>query len=140
MRLAGMTLVRFSPIAALSAAALIAGSFTLGAAPAQAQAQLKGDAVKGQKLYDQCKVCHSLEAGKNLVGPSLKGIVGRKAATVAGFTYSPAMKKSGLAWTPDTLSEFLTAPMKKVPGTRMAIVPMTKPQDRADVIAYLQKN
>ncbi|HZV58391.1 MAG TPA: cytochrome c family protein [Sphingobium sp.] len=109
------------------------------AAPAQAQLP-KGDAARGQTLFNQCKVCHSLDAGKNGLGPSLKGIVGTKAADVPGFKFSPAMQKSNLTWTPATLSDFLTAPMKKVPGTKMAFAGLSKPQDRADIIAFLAKN
>jgi cytochrome c len=110
------------------------------AAPAAAQSLPKGDAAKGEKLFAQCKICHSLDAGKNGLGPSLKGITGRKAAAVPGFKYSPAMTKSGLTWNTATLADYLTAPMKKVPGTKMAFGGMSKPQDRADVIAYLAKN
>lgn len=111
-------------------------------APANAQAGKlpKGDPVRGATLYAQCKICHALEAGKNGLGPSLKGVVGRKPATVAGFTYSAAMQKQTNAWTPQQISEFLTSPVKKVPGTKMAYGGMSKEQDRADIIAYLQKN
>ncbi|MBO9575943.1 MAG: cytochrome c family protein [Sphingobium sp.] len=123
-----------------SIAALSLSALTLAAAPAGAQALPKGDAAKGEKLFAQCKVCHSLEAGKNGVGPSLKGIVGSKAADVPGFSFSPAMQKSKLVWKPAVLSDFLTAPMKKVPGTKMPFAGLPKPQDRADIIAYLSKN
>ena len=109
------------------------------AAPAQA-ADPKGDPVHGQVVYAQCKACHSLDAGKNMIGPSLNKSVGRKAGSVASFKYSPAMQKSGITWTPKELSEFLTAPMKKVPGSRMPFAGISNPQDRADVIAYLAKN
>ena len=114
--------------------------FALASAPVHAQALPKGDPVRGQTLFAQCKICHSLEAGKNGLGPSLKGITGKKAASSAGFKYSPAMTASGLTWKAAVLSEYLTAPMKKVPGTKMAFAGMSKPQDRADVIAYLAKN
>lgn len=130
-----MTLVRFTSLAALSAAAAIGL-----ASAASAQALPKGNPAKGQTLFAQCKICHSLDAGKNGVGPSLKGIMGTKAAAVPGYTFSAGMKKSAITWTPATLSEFLTAPMKKVPGTKMAFAGLSKPQDRADIIAYLQKN
>jgi cytochrome c2 len=109
-------------------------------ATAKAAAAPKGDAVHGQQLYAQCKICHSVDTDKNLIGPSLKGVVGRKSGEAVGFNYSANMKKAGLTWTPQTLSEFLTAPMKKVPGTRMAYGGMAKPEDRDDLIAYLAKN
>lgn len=124
----------------IAAFALSAIATVVLAVPAQAQALPKGDAARGQTLFAQCKICHALEAGKNGLGPSLKGVVGRKSGSAAGFTYSPAMKASGLIWKPPVISEFLTAPMKKVPGTKMAFAGLSKPQDRADIIAYLGKN
>ncbi len=96
-----------------------------------------GDATAGAKLFMQCKICHSTEPGKNGLGPSLSGIVGRKSATEASYTYSTAMKGAGLTWTDATLSDYLRAPMKKVPGTKMAFAGMPNDKDRADLIAYL---
>lgn len=103
-------------------------------APATASA---GDAANGAKLFAQCKICHSVEPGKNGLGPSLHNINGRKAASVEGFSYSAAMQNSGITWTDAALSEYLRAPMKMVPGTKMAFAGMPKDSDRADVIAYL---
>ncbi|OJY69614.1 MAG: hypothetical protein BGP16_07585 [Sphingobium sp. 66-54] len=105
---------------------------TAAAAPAG-----DGDAANGAKLFAQCKICHSVEPGKNGLGPSLHDVVGRKAGTEAGFTYSPAMKNSGLTWTDAELSDYLRAPMKLVPGTKMAFAGIASDKDRADVIAYL---
>jgi cytochrome c len=123
-------------VLALIGAALAAA--LLSAAPALAADPLpKGNALQGEKLFNQCKVCHALDAGKNGVGPSLKGVIGRQSASVSGYTYSPAMKKSALKWDAQTLSDYLIAPMKKVPGTKMAFAGFAKPQDRADVIAFL---
>ena len=102
------------------------------AAPASAWA---GDPAKGEAVYqDRCSLCHQIEGVGQ--GPALKGVVARKAATVAGFNYTPALTKSGLTWTPANLDTFLTGPDKMVPGTTM---PMTVPDagDRADLIAYL---
>jgi len=96
-----------------------------------------GDAANGAKLFAQCKICHSVEPGKNGLGPSLHDINGRKAASVEGFSYSPAMKNSGITWTDAALSDYLRAPMKTVPGTKMAFAGIAKDSDRADVIAYL---
>ena len=96
-----------------------------------------GDAANGAKLFAQCKICHSVEPGKNGLGPSLHDLVGRKAAMVEGFTYSPAMKSSGITWTDAALSDYLRAPMKTVPGTKMAFAGIANDKDRADVIAYL---
>jgi cytochrome c2 len=137
-----MTLVRFTSIANFSAAAIVlAGlAFAASAQAAPAKPKVKGDPVHGAIVFNQCKACHSLDAGKNGVGPSLKGIVGTKAADVAGYSFSPAMTKSGLVWTPQVLSDYLTAPMKKVPGTKMPFAGLSNPKDRDDVIAYLAKN
>ncbi len=96
-----------------------------------------GDAASGAKLFAQCRVCHSVEPGKNGLGPSMHGVVGRKAATLAGFNYSPAMKASGFVWTDAKLNDYLRAPMKSVPGTKMAFAGIADDKRRADVIAYL---
>jgi cytochrome c len=110
------------------------------AAPAAAVtlASLKGDAVKGEQIFAQCKTCHVAEKGVNRVGPSLWGVVGRHSGSAEGFKYSPANKNSGLTWTEDELFTYLEAPQKTVPGTYMAFAGLRNPQDRADVIAYLK--
>lgn len=105
--------------------------------PKLAPAAAAGDAANGAKLFAQCKICHSVEPGKNGLGPTLHGIVGSKAAEVAGFNFSPAMKASGLTWTDATLNDYLIAPMKKVPGTKMAFAGVANEKNRADIIAYL---
>ena len=135
-----MTLVRFSSIANFSAAAIAMAGFAFATSAQAAPAKVKGDPVHGAVVFNQCKACHSLDAGKNGVGPSLKGIVGTKAAEVPGYSFSPAMTKSGLVWTPQVLSDYLTAPMKKVPGTKMPFAGLSNPKDREDLIAYLAKN
>jgi cytochrome c2 len=85
-----------------------------------------------------CSACHSVTKASMTSGPTLLGVVGRKAATVKDFAnYSAALKKSGLVWTEPALDEFLAAPMKKLPGTTMPIA-VPAADDRADVIAYLK--
>ena len=96
-----------------------------------------GDAASGAKLFAQCRVCHSVEPGKNGLGPSMHGVVGRKAGTLAGFNYSPAMKASGFVWSDAKLNDYLRAPMKSVPGTKMAFAGIADDKRRAEVIAYL---
>ena len=109
------------------------------AAPAAVTlASLTGDAVKGEKVFGQCKTCHVAEKGVNRVGPSLWGVVGRHSGSIEGFKYSPANKNSGLTWTPDELFAYLEAPQKVIKGTYMAFAGLKNPQDRADVIAYLK--
>lgn len=112
-------------IAGLAAAAM--------AAPAAAQ-----DAKAGEKGFVQCRTCHSVVKGQNRIGPSLAGVVGRKSASIAGFNYSPAMKRKGVTWTEANLNIYLTKPSAYVPGTRMAFAGIADAKRRADVIAYLK--
>ncbi|MEQ7874396.1 cytochrome c family protein [Sphingomonas sp. ASV193] len=101
-------------------------------------ASFKGDAVHGKVIFTQCQACHSGDAGKNMIGPSLHGVIGRKAGTEAGFQYSDANKTSGITWTPDKVFQYLQAPQRVVPGTKMTFAGLPQAQDRADVIAYLE--
>lgn len=88
--------------------------------------------------FAQCAACHSVEKGKHGVGPSLAGVFGTKAGDIPGYTFSDAMKGSGLVWDEKTLDTYLTNPMKVVPGTRMTYAGMTDPADRKAVIDYLK--
>ena len=98
-----------------------------------------GDAARGEARFQDCAACHKLEAGTNNVGPSLYRIFERKAATLEDFRYSPAMKRSGISWTPETLDKFIADPQAVVPTNRMPYAGMANPSDRADLIAYLAK-
>jgi cytochrome c len=102
-------------------------------------ARADGDAVRGEARFQDCAACHKLEAGTNNVGPSLHGIFTRKAGEIADFRYSPAIKRSGIVWTPETLDKFITDPQALVPGNRMPYAGMANASDRADLIAYLIK-
>jgi len=104
-----------------------------------AAARADGDAARGEARFQDCAACHTLEAGSNNVGPSLHGIFERKAGALVDFRYSPAMKRSGIAWTPETLDKFITDPQAMVPANRMPYAGMASATDRADLIAYLQK-
>jgi cytochrome c len=101
-------------------------------------AGLTGDAARGQRIFMQCRTCHAIEPGVNKVGPSLHGLIGRKAGTVANFRYSNGNKNSGVTWTEDTLFAYLENPREYIPGTTMSFVGLRQPQQRADVIAYLK--
>jgi cytochrome c len=101
-------------------------------------ASLTGSAEAGEKVFKQCMACHSVKAGENKVGPSMNGIVGRPAGQVAGYNYSAANKNSGKTWDEETMFAYLEAPQRAIPGTKMAFAGLKKPQDRADVIAYLK--
>ncbi len=98
------------------------------------------DPAKGQIVFLQCRACHSLEAaGPNKVGPNLHGIMGRKAGLAAGFSYSEVMTGSAVVWSAEALDKFLLRPSEFMPGTRMVFVGLRKPEDRANVIAYIRQ-
>jgi cytochrome c len=99
-----------------------------------------GDPEAGKTVFNQCVSCHAVEAGQNKVGPTLHGIIGRKAGQIPGFHYSDANAKSGKVWTEQELYLYLANPQKDVPGTYMTFIGVSDPQKRADVIAYLQEN
>jgi cytochrome c len=107
----------------------------LVATGASAQA---GDPVAGQKGFARCGVCHAVGPGAaKKLGPQLNGLIGRKAGSLPDFTYSPAMKASGIVWNQKTLDAYLLAPAKLVPGNKMAFPGLPVNKDRADLIAYL---
>ncbi len=97
-----------------------------------------GDAIAGEKTFKQCALCHSAKVNENKIGPSLYGIVGRVAGTASAYNYSTANKKSGITWTEQAIFDYLENPRAKMPGTKMGYAGMRKPQDRANLIAYLK--
>ena len=97
------------------------------------------DVAKGETIFKKCAACHKLD-GANAVGPHLNGVVGRQVGSVSDFTYSDPMKAHGGDWTPDNLFHFLANPKKFVPGTKMSFAGLAKPEERADVIAYLEQH
>ncbi len=101
-----------------------------------------GDAVRGERRFQRCFSCHSVEPNETakLQGPSLYRVIGRRAGTLAGFDYSPAMiakGKAGLVWDADTLNAYIADADAIVPGTRMSVPPLRDEQDRLDIIVYL---
>ena len=124
--LASAAIACASGITALAAVPLAS---TPGPVPAAA-----GDAKRGATVYQVCTGCHSLD--EDDVGPRHRGVVGRAAGVIQGYPYSPALKASGLVWTPETLDRWLRNPQALVAGTKMFFA-LTSAQDRADVIAYL---
>lgn len=96
------------------------------------------DVAKGAKVFTKCKACHKLEAGANATGPSLHGIVGRTVGTEAGFGYSGALVAVAEIWDAETLSHFLENPKGFAPGTKMTFSGLSKPEERANLIAYLE--
>jgi cytochrome c len=111
----------------------LAMSGSIGAASAQ-------DATLGEKVFLKCRACHQIgEGAKDAVGPVLNGVVGRKAGTYPGYSYSDANKNSGITWDEATLKEYLKNPRAKVPGTKMIFPGLTKDEDIDNVIAYLKQ-
>ena len=96
------------------------------------------DVEAGKTAFKKCALCHTTEAGKNKIGPSLFGIVGRKSATLENFNYSEAMKKFDHTWDEGTLDEYLADPRGTVPGTKMIFPGIRDKAERDDVIAYLE--
>jgi cytochrome c len=97
-----------------------------------------GDAARGEQKFIECGACHSLKAGVTIVGPSLAGLFGRKAGSLTDFRYSPAMRRSGITWTAETLDAFIADPQKNVPANRMPYAGLTDAAARADLIVYLE--
>lgn len=101
----------------------------------------EGSAEKGETVFAKCKACHDVEKGVNKIGPTLKGVIGRKAASVEGYKYSEALAAKGaegVVWDEATLTAYLADPKAFVPKTKMAFAGLKKPADVADVIAYLK--
>jgi cytochrome c len=101
----------------------------------------EADLTKGKVLFLQCRACHSLvpeiEPGK--IGPTLYGVLGRTAGTAPGFVYSEAVAQSGIVWTPEQIDHWLERPSDFLPGNKMVFVGIGDPQDRANIIAYIQQ-
>lgn len=121
-------------------AAAPAGGGAAAVAVAPIAERLKtADAAKGQALTKQCASCHTFDTGgKTLTGPNLHGILGKQAGSHAGFAYSDKMKGLGKPWDADLLDQFLANPKAVVPGTKMTYAGISKPEQRADLIKYLE--
>ncbi len=110
---------------------------SLAAVPAMAE----GDAAKGEKVFKKCLACHTADAETNKTGPHLKGVVGRKAATVEGYKYSAdlmALGEAGTVWDDANLDKYLENPKAVAPKGKMAFPGLKKPEERADLIAFLK--
>jgi cytochrome c len=109
---------------------LLAGSAT---------SALAADAVAGEKIFKaQCGICHPVLPGQNRIGPTLYGVVGRRAGSVPGFNYTAGNKKLGITWDTATLDKYLVNPRAMVPDTSMVYAGLKNDAERADVVAYLE--
>jgi cytochrome c len=99
----------------------------------------QGDPGKGATVFKRCAACHVVDKPQNRVGPSLHGVFGRKAGSVEGFKYSDAMKNADITWDEAQLDKYLENPKGDIPGNKMAFPGLKKPEERADVIAYLKQ-
>jgi cytochrome c len=114
-----------------------AANDTPGSGAAVATASPAVAAATPPPAFAICSSCHAVQPGRQGVGPSLAGVVGRKAASLPGYAYSDALKASGIVWDAKTLDTWLAGPMKMVPGTKMVIA-LPDPNGRKAVIEYLQ--
>jgi cytochrome c2 len=95
------------------------------------------DAEKGKAVFEQCAACHSVDGTGDLDGPTLKGVIGRKAGSLEDYRYSAAMKRSDVTWDAAALDRYVTDPQAFIPGNRMAFAGISDQAQREDLIAYL---
>jgi cytochrome c2 len=100
-------------------------------------AEAAADVEKGKAVFEQCAPCHSLDGSGDFDGPTLKGIIGRKAGALEDYRYSAAMKRSGVTWDAATLDQYIADPQAFIPGNRMAFAGIADKSERDDLIAYL---
>lgn len=120
--------------------ALAASLAALLGLAASAQGAEEGDTAQGEKLFNRCKICHTIEAGApHRVGPNLHGVFGREAGGAEGYNYSKAMQESDVVWNAETISQYTENPREFIPGNKMAFPGLKKEEDRQDLIAYLKQ-
>jgi cytochrome c len=106
-------------------------------APGSAEA---ADTAAGQAIFARCKICHTTEAGgRNLVGPNLHGVFGRKAGSHEGFAYSEGMKNSGIVWDDDKIRQYLAKPRDFIQGNKMAFPGIKDEEEISNLLAYLHE-
>jgi len=108
--------------------------------PMLASVALAADPTAGEKVFARCKICHTVQAGgPNSVGPHLHGVFGRKAGSAEGFSYSAAMKESGIAWDDETMTKYLRDPRGAIPGNKMAFPGIKNDEEMTNLLAYLHQ-
>jgi cytochrome c len=116
---------------------IVCSATLIVALPALAVAQ---DLENGKAVWNKCRACHQVgEGAKNLVGPVLNGLFGRKAGTIEGFNYSDANKSSGITWDEATFREYIKNPKAKIPNTKMVFVGLSDERDIEDLLAFLKQ-
>jgi cytochrome c len=116
----------------------LAGAVSLYAANGTLRTAKAADPDAGKAVFrSQCALCHATQPGRNMIGPSLAGVVGRKTGSEAGYSYSVANKNANITWSPDELDKYLQSPRTVIPGTKMPYAGLRDPTKRADLIAYL---
>ncbi len=121
-------------LASFSAFALFNGALAMAADCAPAQVE------KGSQVFaGECSVCHSTKEGETVMGPSLHGVVGRTSGSLAGFSYSQAMKTKAVKWEAETIDQFIGQPQSYVPGTYMPYMGLASAPDREAVGCFLAK-
>ena len=98
------------------------------------------DATAGEGVFRQCRACHAVgPEARNLVGPVLNGLDGRKSGTIKGYSYSEPNKNSGIVWSEASFKEYIVNPIARIPGTKMAFVGIKNEKDIANLWAYLKQ-
>jgi cytochrome c len=116
---------------------LVVAAAALVAAMGTAKAQ---DAAAGEGVFRQCRACHQVGPdAKNLVGPLLNGLDGRKSGTIAGYSYSEPNKNSGITWNEASFKEYIANPTARIPGTKMVFIGIKNEKDSADLWAFLKQ-
>jgi len=114
--------------------------FVCAAAVMLAPSAMAQDAAAGEKVFAQCRSCHQVgPKARNVVGPVLNGVIGRKAGSVPGYNYSDANKKSGITWDEKTFIEYIKDPRGKVPGTKMIYAGLRDEKRIKNLLAYLEQ-
>lgn len=126
-----LRLTRFLPVVASVALLALSSHMTAAA---------EGNPEAGANVFKPCRACHQIgETAKNFVGPELNGVIGRKAATVAGYNYSPAFKALDRVWNEDVFRKYIMNPREDVPGTKMTFVGLKDEQQITDLVAFLKQ-